>query len=285
MGLLSLSSLPFVGPTVASLAGGLLGAEGAEDERHLQEQMHRENVALQKEFAQHGIRWRVEDAKAAGLHPLYALGAAGASYSPSSYVGGTSPKEHIGRALSEAGQNLSRAVAAQETEQQRKLGAAQLKVLEGQAAKDFAMAAYYASEGARRSQGAVSSAPFPTGTSWPGGPVVQGSWQPKAPEVEAPRTDDSAVLAGPPRSFFEEFNMGGLNFLLPRTGGGSIGEALEGLPKAAYPVMLGYNIGHYGKDILLSILQRVQELYLGDVARSYPVRPQAHPGTAEFLSP
>lgn len=36
----------------------------------------------QEEFAKKGIRWRVADAKAAGLHPLAALGAAGASYSP-----------------------------------------------------------------------------------------------------------------------------------------------------------------------------------------------------------
>lgn len=41
----------------------------------------------QKEFAQNSIRWRVADAKAAGLHPLYALGAQGASYSPQAAVG------------------------------------------------------------------------------------------------------------------------------------------------------------------------------------------------------
>lgn len=40
------------------------------------------NIALQKEFAQHGIRWRVADAVAAGIHPLAALGASGASFSP-----------------------------------------------------------------------------------------------------------------------------------------------------------------------------------------------------------
>lgn len=37
---------------------------------------------LQREFAQNGIRWRVEDARAAGIHPLAALGASGASYTP-----------------------------------------------------------------------------------------------------------------------------------------------------------------------------------------------------------
>jgi hypothetical protein len=36
----------------------------------------------QKEFAQNGIRWKVEDAKAAGVHPLFALGANTTSFSP-----------------------------------------------------------------------------------------------------------------------------------------------------------------------------------------------------------
>lgn len=281
MGLLSklgVSSLPFVGSTVASLAGGLLSAEGAEDERALQERMHRENIALQKEFAQHGIRWRVEDAMEAGLHPLYALGASTTGYSPSSFVGGTSPKEHLGRSLSEAGQNLTRAVAAQETPQQRALGAAQLKVLEANAAKDFAMATYYASEAARRS---VPSPGMPSGTLWP----EVGQYQPKPPEVTLPRDRDSGIEAGPARPGLEEFQFGGLNFLLPRTGGGSLGEALEGLPAAAYPFLFGYNVGHYGKEAALSILQRIQELYLGDVARSYPVRPSNPAGEAVFLSP
>jgi len=37
---------------------------------------------LQKEFAQNGIQWKVEDALKAGVHPLYALGANTMSYSP-----------------------------------------------------------------------------------------------------------------------------------------------------------------------------------------------------------
>lgn len=40
------------------------------------------NIALQREFAQMGIRWRVDDARAAGVHPLAALGASGASFNP-----------------------------------------------------------------------------------------------------------------------------------------------------------------------------------------------------------
>lgn len=80
--------------------------------------------ALQREFAQNGIRWRVEDAKAAGLHPLAAIGAAGASASPISVGGGGSYNvDHgrpnrdligplVGSGLESMGQNISRAYLA-----------------------------------------------------------------------------------------------------------------------------------------------------------------------------
>lgn len=67
------------------------------------------NADLQREFAQHGIRWRVEDAKAAGVHPLYALGAQPASASPI-YMDGGSRDTWSG-----LGQDISRAVAAGRT--------------------------------------------------------------------------------------------------------------------------------------------------------------------------
>lgn len=55
----------------ASLLGGVMGSNEAA-----------KNRKMQKEFAQNSVQWRVEDAKAAGIHPLAALGATGASYTP-----------------------------------------------------------------------------------------------------------------------------------------------------------------------------------------------------------
>lgn len=49
-----------------------------------QKKIAAENRAMQREFAQNSIQWRVNDAKKAGLHPLYALGANGTSYTPQS---------------------------------------------------------------------------------------------------------------------------------------------------------------------------------------------------------
>jgi len=79
-----------------NLIGGILGSRDKAKDR-----------SMQKEFAQHGIRWKVEDAKAAGLHPLAALGAQVSSYAPVS-VG--SPG--LGEGLAAAGQDVSRAINA-----------------------------------------------------------------------------------------------------------------------------------------------------------------------------
>lgn len=84
------------------------------------EQFNR-NEALQREFAQNGIRWRVEDAKAAGLHPLAAIGAAGSTYSPSVTAGGGNYQvdsgrpdrgADIGSSLANMGQGMGRALMA-----------------------------------------------------------------------------------------------------------------------------------------------------------------------------
>lgn len=84
----------------ASLLGGLFG-KSASDEAAAK------NAALQKEFAQNSLQWKAEDARKAGIHPLYAMGASGYSASPS-YVGDTS----LPSAMASAGQDISRAIDA-----------------------------------------------------------------------------------------------------------------------------------------------------------------------------
>lgn len=49
-----------------------------------QNAINKENLELQREFAQHGIQWKVNDAISAGIHPLAALGADTMSFTPSS---------------------------------------------------------------------------------------------------------------------------------------------------------------------------------------------------------
>jgi hypothetical protein len=51
-----------------TLLSGMMGSKATQD-------ANAANAALSREFAQHGIGWKVADAKEAGIHPLAALGA------------------------------------------------------------------------------------------------------------------------------------------------------------------------------------------------------------------
>lgn len=88
------------------ILGGLLGRSSAKKAAEKQAQR-------QKSFAQKGIRWRVKDAKAAGIHPLYALGAQTHSYQP------VTVNDPLPDSLADAGQDISRAVLANGTSSDR----------------------------------------------------------------------------------------------------------------------------------------------------------------------
>lgn len=81
-----------------------------------EKELQAQNIANQKEFAQHGVRWKVADAQAAGLHPLAALGAQTSSFS--NVVGGNYdiPKTSFG----DMGQDIGRAIDAGSTAAERK---------------------------------------------------------------------------------------------------------------------------------------------------------------------
>lgn len=94
----------------ASLLGGAL-------DRRSKESAGNKNADLQREFAKNSIRWRVADAKAAGIHPLAALGSQGISAAPA-YIGGGDS------GVSAAGQDIGRAISAAQTpvEKEDRLG-------------------------------------------------------------------------------------------------------------------------------------------------------------------
>lgn len=71
-----------------------------------------DNAELQKQFAKQGIRWRVADAQAAGIHPLYALGANVSSYQPIS-------TGDVSQSFSNMGQDLSTAINSTRTDPEK----------------------------------------------------------------------------------------------------------------------------------------------------------------------
>ncbi len=62
------------------------------------------NYQQQKEFAQNAIQWRTEDAQAAGIHPLFAMGAATQSFQPGFTTG-----SGAGDAIRGLGRGMARA--------------------------------------------------------------------------------------------------------------------------------------------------------------------------------
>lgn len=104
-----------IASAVGSVVGGLFGLRAQKQSAANAEKLNQLNYEHQKEFAQNGVRWRVADAKAAGLHPLAALGAQGASYSPSAVIG-DSPDFSF---LKDMGQGIGRAMDAKATQRER----------------------------------------------------------------------------------------------------------------------------------------------------------------------
>lgn len=94
-----------------------------------QMQLARDQMQMQKEFAQHGIRWKAEDAAAAGLHPLAALGASGASYSPvmAQLEAPQAEARSRGEMFRSMGQNLTRAAMAMTTPEEKAYKALQIE--------------------------------------------------------------------------------------------------------------------------------------------------------------
>lgn len=128
----------WIGPAISaasSLLGGVLGRGAADDASDFAaRQLQFQNLAAKK-----GIQWRVKDAREAGIHPVYALGAQTFSPSPIS-ISGADP---LAEGVAQMGQSLGQAVTAgqsvQMTASQKVLEALQLeraglenRLLEGQ---------------------------------------------------------------------------------------------------------------------------------------------------------
>lgn len=109
-----------LGPLIsagASIAGGLINRSSTQATNEMSIHQGNLNRAAQEEFAKKGIRWRVADARAAGIHPLYALGAQTTSFSPVSV--GLSTDTSLGSGVASAGQDISRAINATRTGPER----------------------------------------------------------------------------------------------------------------------------------------------------------------------
>lgn len=280
-------------PGAIAAASSLIG--GHLDRKQSQENSEA-NIAMQREFAQQGIRWRVADAKAAGIHPLYALGASGASFSPSVNVGSMGP------ALASAGQDIGRAFAATASQRERE-GVVQYQRSREAAADRMAIERHNVQlEGLslenelrrlqiRRELSQVGP-PFPSAVSGSGGassfPVRQGEVEsrPLKGLVEIKRSEqvsrdpnvagrEAAIGGGKPA--FVPYRVGGnrhgFTLDVPSS---EFGEGLEGGGPAAWLLgALGVG-GHYGARAMEWIEDEMRAFMKRNPKGSYPaVHPRA----------
>lgn len=214
----------------ASLLGGILGNKSADARAD-------QNTELQREFAQNGITWKVQDAQRAGLHPLAALGASGASYTPSSVVGGDSGIGAAGEAIGSIidGQNTKRAEAATMTAQEREMQAlalqrAQLqnRLLEAQINSEWASVMGQPPTPPMAGPAGAVSAPIARGAA----PVSNRSGAIEAkPSVAIASTPANPGLESGQNPFFKSHPLSAhSSILLPSQ---SAAEGLEALPPGA----------------------------------------------------
>lgn len=163
----------------AARLNAIYQAQEAERARAFELANAQRQEALQREFAQSGIQWRVADARAAGIHPMAALGAQTQSFSPiqvSGHPSSASPYAgaSTGSGVAAMGQDISRALQATRTQEERT--DAYAKTVQDLQIQNMKLNnAVLASQVARMNQGTGPAFPSPGGNAMPG----QGNSSPR----------------------------------------------------------------------------------------------------------
>ena len=210
----------------------------------------KEQTAFQREAMQNGIQWRVADAKAAGLHPLFALGAN--LPTPAPMVLG----DQLGPALAEAGQSIGNALSRQESQHDRAMRMMDYEVAtatrrkidaEASFAEAQAFASWRALEGQAQQSGLgvqgetnpMGQAPNP-----PGNGVGQIDLKPS--EVISHKQDAPHVSAGMNPAYEERWLAEGFPIMLPVASGESPEEIISEMSIPAWLGLLSRNSQIYG---------------------------------------
>lgn len=240
---------PIVGPAIgagATLGGGLLsgGINWALTNKQLQ---------AQREALQHGIRWRVADAKAAGLHPLFALGANVQAPSPM-VLGDT-----VGPSLAEAGQSLGGAISRMGDVALKNKMILENKLLESQIGESDARKGLYQAEASKIMQQGQTGLGIQSEFQ---GPVIEGQHPNPPGFIDINPAPVVSSKSGHPESqaglnpFFEEQLLApGFPIMLPRTQGESAEEIISEMSPAAWLGLLLRNSEMYGKGWLEDLMR------------------------------
>lgn len=265
------------------LVGGALDLFGGFLSNEYQKGLLERQQNFQRELAQNSIRYRVEDAQRAGIHPLYALGAPAMTSFPMQL------DDHVGPALGQMGQNLGQAVNRMLDGPARERIALEHKLLESQIGESDARKDLYLSEAARNRQ--QPAAPMPGLGIVPEGKVSVGPVEIEGqnPDVRGqgyverkPMEETSAKLGHPDtvageHPGYQEVMYRGMPMLLPVLQGESAEEILSEMSMPTFVGLIALNAKTYGGNWARDF---VRLRYMGEGSKEYypTLREQARMG-------
>lgn len=204
----------------SDLIGGLIGSKGSSSNKSVK--LMEAQARVQRGLWEDQLPSLVKGAKTAGLHPLVAAGVSPAS-GPSIPMIGDDGASNLAAGFSNMGQNLGRAVAAHQTEDERSSSQIMQALAVERAALENQLLKHQ-----------VTSVNQPTTIAYTGGRDIipgqgDGAVVVVPDEVTSRAKGDSGLKAGN-HPAFQSYSLGrGRTVQLPVSDGG-IGEALEGLP-------------------------------------------------------
>lgn len=199
---------------LGQLAGGaasLFGGRGNDNSwmSYVNAQQDRE---FQRAAMQHGIRWKVEDAKAAGVHPIFALGAPPFSPNPTTVMADSGGGDSgLASGLSNMGQGLERAISATQTKPEREETVYEMTRKRQDLERGDLQNQLLRSQIAKMDASQIGP-PGPAGVSSWGGQVNMpglGQFEPKPAEVTIPRPGQQTLQGGPPSPYVRFMRHGG----------------------------------------------------------------------------
>lgn len=209
--------VPLVGDALGFIGGQINAGNAnalANEQMRIQQQNAFNNLDFQRQLSNFGIRWKVEDAQAAGIHPLFALGASTMNFSPTT-VGATDiPRNDSNKYLANMGQDISRAIDATRTSSERTLAQHEAAHITQQAItrgdlQNELLAVQLASARARLQADQVGP-PMPGGS--PAGLSIRkdltGRYELEPNKVTTASPTDASSAAGPPGPYANWFRSG-----------------------------------------------------------------------------
>lgn len=224
----------FWGQVIGAIAGALIARNSAKKQAE-------RNEAAQREFAQQGIQWRVDDAAKAGVSPLYALGGSGAAFSPNPIT-----VDPLAEAMGQAGQAYDR----RETAEQRAARVVGLEAAAQAVKTDKALEQKYLAEAAIAKQRLNQVASPPASAfdpHWPGVqmypvPPVKPISADQLPIIPGEPSRSPAVQPGLERITFPDFQLDAASPIQMDERLGEVGQAL------LLPYLFGHNIRSWLAD-------------------------------------